>query len=167
MATEVKEKKTLKIFSSQITPQIALLFCRNVHLIQVYRIPVKNMIRQKTWLLCETRIPFIKVSSKMNVQSLWTSPRETTFGKLLKSQNELLPFGALCYLIGKMHNASKFWTIKFVDADFVIMYLLYIIYDIFVQRQRRACVRRLFLEKTSPQKLLTGFLPNFSGMFLR
>ena len=30
-----------------------------------------------------------------------------------------------------------------------------------------ACVHKLFLQKTSPQKLLTGFLQNFTGMFLR
>ena len=30
----------------------------------------------------------------------------------------------------------------------------------------RECVRKLFLQKTS-QKLWTGFLPNFTGMFLR
>ena len=30
-----------------------------------------------------------------------------------------------------------------------------------------ACVRKLFLLKTSPQKLLTGLLLNFTGMFLR
>ena len=30
----------------------------------------------------------------------------------------------------------------------------------------RACICKLFLQKTS-QKLLTGFLPNFTGMFLR
>ena len=30
-----------------------------------------------------------------------------------------------------------------------------------------ACVHKLFIEKTSPQKLLTGFSPNFTGMFLR
>ena len=30
-----------------------------------------------------------------------------------------------------------------------------------------ACVCKLFLQKTSPQKLLTGFLPNFTGMFRR
>ena len=29
------------------------------------------------------------------------------------------------------------------------------------------CVRKLFLQKTSPHKPLTGFLPNFTGMFLR
>ena len=28
------------------------------------------------------------------------------------------------------------------------------------------CVCKLFLQKTSLQKLLTGFLPNFTGMFL-
>ena len=30
-----------------------------------------------------------------------------------------------------------------------------------------ACVPKLFLQKTSPQKLLTGFLRNFTVMFLR
>ena len=30
-----------------------------------------------------------------------------------------------------------------------------------------ACVRKLFLQKTSPQKQLTGFLRNFTGMFLK
>ena len=30
----------------------------------------------------------------------------------------------------------------------------------------RVCVRKLFLQNTSPQKLLTGFLRNFTGMFL-
>ena len=29
------------------------------------------------------------------------------------------------------------------------------------------CVHKLCLQKTSPQKLLIGFLPNFTGMFLR
>ena len=28
-------------------------------------------------------------------------------------------------------------------------------------------VCKLFLQKTSPQKLFTGFLPNFTGMFFR
>ena len=28
-------------------------------------------------------------------------------------------------------------------------------------------VHKFFLQKTSPQKLLTGFLPNFTGMFIR
>ena len=34
-----------------------------------------------------------------------------------------------------------------------------------VRSSVRVCVRKLFLQKTSPQKLLTGFLPNFTGMF--
>ena len=37
----------------------------------------------------------------------------------------------------------------------------------FVRACECACVRKLFLQKTSPQKLLTGFLRNFSEMFLR
>ena len=36
-----------------------------------------------------------------------------------------------------------------------------------VHSSGRACVRKLFLQKTSPQKLLTEFLPSFTGMFLR
>ena len=64
-----------------------------------------------------------------------TSPREITFVKLFKNQYELLPFGALCILIAKMHNASKFWSIKFVDANF-----FFSIYVRFIQRQPRACV---------------------------
>ena len=31
------------------------------------------------------------------------------FGRLLKIKYELLPFGALCNLIAKMQNTSKFW----------------------------------------------------------
>ena len=45
----------------------------------------------------------------MNIQSFESSSRDITFGRLLKSQYELLPFGALCNLIAKMNNTSKFW----------------------------------------------------------
>ena len=38
---------------------------------------------------------------------------------------------------------------------------------LFVHLFLHACVRKLFLQKTSLQKLLTGFLPNFIGMFQR
>ena len=31
------------------------------------------------------------------------------FGRLLKSQYNLLPFDALYNLMAKMHNTSKFW----------------------------------------------------------
>ena len=31
------------------------------------------------------------------------------FGKLLKSQYELLPFGVLCNLIARVFKTSKFW----------------------------------------------------------
>ena len=37
----------------------------------------------------------------------------------------------------------------------------------FVRAFVRACARKLFLQKTSPQKLLTGFLRNFTRLFLR
>ena len=68
------------------------------------------MIRQKTWLLWETYFPFIMVKSKMNLQDFTlVLGRLLLFGRLLKSQYELLPFGALCNLIAKMCNISKFW----------------------------------------------------------
>ena len=73
----------------------------------------------------------------MNLQSFWTSPKEITFGKLLKSQYELLPFDALCSLIAKMHYASKFWSIKFKAANF----FYYSIYGRLIQRQPRACMQ--------------------------
>ena len=44
------------------------------------------------------------------------------------------------------------------------------IHETFIQRQpcERMCafVNFFFKKKTSPQKLLTGFLPNFTGIFL-
>ena len=41
--------------------------------------------------------------------------------------------------------------------------------DLYKDNNVRACVRLLTfpLKKTSPQKLSTGFLANFTGMFLR
>ena len=52
-----------------------------------------------------------------------------------------------------------------MDADF----FYYSIHDRFIQRQPCTCVRafvNFFFKKTS-QKLWTGILPNFTGMFLR
>ena len=79
----------------------------------------------------------IYYGSKMNLQCFQTSPRDITFDKLLLSQYELLSFGALSNLIAKMYNTSKFWSIRFTDANF----FYYSIYDRFIQRQPRACVR--------------------------
>ena len=54
-----------------------------------------------------------------------------------------------------------------MDANF----FYHSIYDRFIQRQPCACVRafvNFFLgKKTSPQKQLTVFLPNFTEVFLR
>ena len=56
-----------------------------------------------------------------------------------------------------------------MDANF----FYYSIYDRFIQRQPcvRACmcafVNFFFKKETSPQKLLTGLLPNFLVVFLR
>ena len=65
-----------------------------------------------------------------------TSPREITFGKLLISQYKLFSLGALCNLKAKTHNASKFWSIKFIDANF----FCYFNYDRFIHRQPCVCV---------------------------
>ena len=43
-----------------------------------------------------------------------------------------------------------------MDANF----FYYSIYDRFIQRQACTCICKLFLCKSSPQKLMTGFLPN-------
>ena len=51
-----------------------------------------------------------------------------------------------------------------------VNFFYYSIYDRFIRRQPCACIHafvNFFFKKTSPQKLLTGFLPNFTGMFLR
>ena len=52
-----------------------------------------------------------------------------------------------------------------MDANF----FYYSIYDRFIQKDNHAhaCVCKLFLQKTSPLKQLTGYLLNFTGMFLR
>ena len=59
-----------------------------------------------------------------------------------------------------MHNVSKYWSIKFMDANF----LYHSIYDTFIQRQPKdshmGASINFFFKKTS-QELLTGFLPNF------
>ena len=61
--------------------------------------------------------------------------------KHFKSKYELLPFGVPGNLIAKMYNTSKFWSIKFMDADF----FYHSIYDRFIRRQPRAYVRPLIL----------------------
>ena len=76
-------------------------------------------------------------------------------------QYELLPFGALCNLIAKTHTitTSKFWKIKFMDANF----FYYSMIDLYKDNHVHVCVHLLTfsLKKTSTQKLLTGLLPNF------
>ena len=50
-----------------------------------------------------------------------------------------------------------------MNADFFD----YSIHNRFIQRQPCACVRKLFVFEKLLLKLLTGFLPNFTGMSLR
>ena len=61
--------------------------------------------------------PFIIVWSKIEVFRL-------VQGKLLLvdllSQYELLPFSAMCNLIAKMHNTSKFW----MQISFIILFII-------------------------------------------
>ena len=68
------------------------------------------MICQKTWLLRETHFPFVVIQSKMNK---FNKAIRLNQGRLLLldylKQYELLPCGAVCNLIAKMHNTSKFW----------------------------------------------------------
>ena len=78
-----------------------------------------------------------------------------TFVRLLES-SELLPFGALCNLIAKMHTitTSKFWKIKFMDANF----FYHSIYDRFIQRQPCACMHAcVHLLTFSLKKLLRDY----------
>ena len=99
------------------------------------------MIREKTWLFWEARFPFNMVWWKMNIQSFYTSPREITFGKLIKSQCELLPFGALCNLI-----ASKFCQLNsWIPISFIIIFMI----DLYKDYHVRASVRlkNVFLKK--------------------
>ena len=78
------------------------------------------MINQKTWLLWELHFPFIIVWSKIEVFRL-------VQGRLLLvdylSQYELLTFGALCNLIAKMYNTSKFW-IQIYGCKFLSLFYL-------------------------------------------
>ena len=50
-----------------------------------------------------------------------------------------------------------------MQISFIILFMI----DLDRDNHVRACICKLFLSKTSPQKLLNGFLPNFTGMLLR
>ena len=103
----------------------------------------EEMICQKTWLLLETHFLFIMVESKIVLYFRLVQGR-LLWVKYFTSQYELLPFVPLCHLIAKMHNTSKFWSIKFMDANF----FYYSIYDRFIQRQLcMTCICKLFLLK--------------------
>ena len=45
--------------------------------------------------------------------------------KHFKSQYKLLPFGASCNLVAKMHNTSKFWSVRFMASNsFIILFMI-------------------------------------------
>ena len=57
-----------------------------------------------------------------------------------------------------------------MQISFIILFMIDLYKDNHVGASVRACVCALvnfFLKKTSPQKLLTGCLPNFKVVFLR
>ena len=71
---------------------------------------------------------------------------------------------AICYLLFNASECLVFSSTGRRPASYchgVVSVCLFVLVWV------RVCVRKLFLEKTSPQKLLTGFLQNFTGMFLR
>ena len=84
--------------------------------------------------------------------------------KRVKSLYELLPFCALCNFVGKMHNASKFGQL---NLWMLISLLILFMIDLYKDNHIYVCVHNFFLLKTTSQKLMTGFLPFFTGMLLR
>ena len=59
--------------------------------------------------------------------------RLVLFGRLLKSQYELLPFGALCNLIAKMDNTSKFGKLDlWMQISFIILFMIDLYKDNYV-----------------------------------
>ena len=62
-----------------------------------------------------------------------------TFVRLLEKQYELLPFGALCNLITKMHTitTSKFGKLNlWMQISFIILFMV----DLYKNNHVRACV---------------------------
>ena len=66
---------------------------------------------------------------------------------------------------------SKFGKLSlWMQISFIILFMIDLYKDNHVGACVRACVYafvNFFFKKTSPQKLLTGFLPNFIVVFLR
>ena len=61
-----QREKPLKIFLSQTTNWIALLFCRNVPSIEVYRIPLKDQSTEST-----DRLANMKKVALTNIKLGW------------------------------------------------------------------------------------------------
>ena len=79
-------------------------------------------------------------------------------------------FYTLCILISCWFLACKSITSVLKSYAYEDRNISYIVKDSQIHTAGRGlgiAVRELFLQKTSPQKLLTGFLRNFTGMFLR
>ena len=109
----------------------------------------------------------------MNLQSFGAGPGEITFVRLLKSSMSYFPL-VLCVI-------SKLKCILLLHENFgklnlwiQISFLILIMIDLYKDNHVHACVHacvcafvNFFFKKTSPQKLLTGLLPNFIVVFLR
>ena len=67
-------------------------------------------------------------------------------GRLLKSQYELLPFDALCNLIAKMHNTSKFGKLDlWKRISFIILSMIDLYKDNHVRAFVNVSLKKLFL----------------------
>ena len=82
------------------------------------------------------RVIFLLLWYRVKLCRIYNVQGRLLWVKQFKSWYELLPFGALVYFLVKMHNTSKFWSIKFIDANF----FYYSIYDRFIQRQPCVCM---------------------------
>ena len=79
----------------------------------------------------------------MNLQSFRLVQRRLLLVNYLKVSTSYFPFVALCNRMAKIYNASKSWSIEFMDANFCY----YSIFDRFIQRQPCACVCKVFFRK--------------------
>ena len=79
----------------------------------------------------------------------------------------------MCNLIAKMHTiaTSNFGKLNlWMQISFIVLFMIDLYKDNYVCACLHACVFafvNFFFKKTSPQKLLTGLLPNFIVVFLQ
>ena len=109
----------------------------------------------------------------MNLQSFKASPREITFVRLLESSMSYFPLvncviSSLKCILLLHQNFGKLnlW----MQISFIILFMIDLYKDNHVCACMCACFCtfvNFFFKTTSPQKLLTGLLPNFIVVVLR